>query len=243
MKGSISAFFIALSVVIASSILGSAWKHSHQGKTAVNVTGMASRDFDSDLIVWDASFSRKSMTLKDAYTSLKQDAAKIKGYLTGIEHLNEADIVFSSVTINKEFITERMGPGESKQVFDGYNLSQNVHIESRDVAKIETVSRQITDLIDLGIELNSEAPRYYYTKLANLKIEMLAAAAKDARERAEKLVQNAGGSIGKLKGAEMGVFQITAPNSTEGYSWGGSLNTSSKKKTASITVKLELSLD
>jgi hypothetical protein len=35
-----------------------------------------------------------------------------------------------------------------------------------------------------------------------------------------------------------GVFQIVGYNSSEDYSWGGAFNTSSKKKTASVTVKL-----
>jgi hypothetical protein len=41
----------------------------------------------------------------------------------------------------------------------------------------------------------------------------------------------------------MGVFQITAPNSTEGYSWGGAFNTTSKRKTASITVNLDFEIN
>jgi hypothetical protein len=40
----------------------------------------------------------------------------------------------------------------------------------------------------------------------------------------------------------MGIFQITAQNSAEDYSWGGTFNTSSKRKTASITVKLEFEI-
>jgi hypothetical protein len=36
----------------------------------------------------------------------------------------------------------------------------------------------------------------------------------------------------------MGVLQIVGQNSDEAYSWGGTLNTSSKKKTASITMTL-----
>ena len=34
-------------------------------------------------------------------------------------------------------------------------------------------------------------------------------------------------------------LQITGQNSAEEYSWGGSFNTTSKKKTATITVKLD----
>ena len=101
------------------------------------------------------------------------------------------------------------------------------------------MSREITELIDFGIEFYSTNPNYYYTKLASLKIEMLAQATKDARLRADKIAENAGGKIGKLKQADMGIFQITAQNSSEEYSWGGTFNTSSKNKTANVTVKLE----
>ncbi len=182
------------------------------------------------------------MSLKDAYRDLRADAEIIKRYLIDKEGLKENTIVFSSVAINKEFETQKNGT-ETRQVFSGYNLSQSVNIESKEVEKIEGVSRRITELIDAGVELYSQAPRYYYTKLADLKIEMLASAAKDAQLRAQKVVENAGGKIGHLQSAEMGVFQITAPNSTEEYSWGGALNSASKKKTASITVKLEYQIE
>jgi hypothetical protein len=75
--------------------------------------------------------------------------------------------------------------------------------------------------------------------LAALKIEMIANATKDANQRATKIAENAGSKVGGLKNANMGVFQIVAQNSSEEYSYGGSFNTDSKRKTASITVKLE----
>jgi hypothetical protein len=68
---------------------------------------------------------------------------------------------------------------------------------------------------------------------------MIADATKDAKERAEKIAENAGSSLGNLKKATMGVIQITAPNSNEDYSYGGTFNTDSKEKEASITIKLE----
>ena len=72
---------------------------------------------------------------------------------------------------------------------------------------------------------------------------MIADATKDARQRAEKIAENADASLGKLKKATMGVIQITAPNSNEDYSYGGTFNTSSKEKEASITIKLEYQVD
>ena len=86
-------------------------------------------------------------------------------------------------------------------------------------------------------------PRYYYTRLADLKIEMISKATEDARIRAEKIADNSGGRLGELQSAKMGVFQITGQNSDETYSWGGAYNTSSKNKTASITMRLEYLVD
>ena len=108
--------------------------------------------------------------------------------------------------------------------------------------KIENISRQVTELINSGVELYSEQPEYYYTKLAELKLKMIAEATKDAKLRAEKIAENAGAKLGDLKKSEMGVFQIIAQNSSEDYSWGGSFNTSSKKKTANITMKLSYNI-
>ena len=67
---------------------------------------------------------------------------------------------------------------------------------------------------------------------------MISKASEDARQRAEMIAQNAGGKLGNIASARMGVFQITGQHSNEDYSWGGTYNTSSREKTASITVKI-----
>lgn len=122
--------------------------------------------------------------------------------------------------------------------FTSYELSQTVNVESQEVEKVEKISREVTELLNQGVQFYSQAPRYYYTKLADLKIEMISKATEDARIRAEQISLNSGGELGDLKSARMGVFQITGQNSAEDYSWGGTYNTTAKEKTASITMKL-----
>ena len=72
---------------------------------------------------------------------------------------------------------------------------------------------------------------------------MIAAATDDATRRAEQIAKNANTDLGGLKSAKMGIFQIIGQNSNEDYSWGGTFNTSSKEKTATITMKLEFGID
>lgn len=242
MKQHINALSISIAAIICAVILAGAWTKSHERSSqTISVTGSGTIDFTSDLIVWNCSFSRKSQTIKDAYTLLKKDAEIVKNYLLK-KGVSEKEFVFSSINIVKEYRTEIVG-NIRNQVFDGYRLTQDVSIQSNAVEQIESVSRTITELIDQGLELNSQPPQYFYTKLAALKIDLLAKATSDAKARAEQIAKNSDSSLGKLKGANMGVFQITAQNSSEDYTYGGVFNTSSKNKTASITVRLEFGIN
>jgi hypothetical protein len=156
--------------------------------------------------------------------------------------LTEKEIVFSSVKINTDYEYVYNKEGGSTSKFKGYTLTQNVSVESKNVDKVETISREVGELIDLGVNYISYSPQYYYTKLAELKIKMLSKATEDARSRAESIATNAKAGLGSLKKANMGIFQITAQNSDEDFTYGGVFNTSSKNKTASVTVRLDFGI-
>lgn len=238
MKTSHAILAFALTMLLSVWIASNAFINRNQSSETISVTGLGKKAFDSDLIVWNSSFSRKSMLLKEAYAALDNDRKIIKDYLNS-KGIGTNEIIFSAVSINKEYDSSYDQYGNQRsQVFTGYNLLQNVQIESKNVALVEGISREVTELINLGVELNSYAPEYYYTKMAELKLEMIAEATKDAKARAEKIAENAGAKLGNLKKSDMGVFQIIAQNSSEDFSWGGSFNTSSKKKEANITMKL-----
>jgi hypothetical protein len=214
MKKVFPAFLLTLAIIISAWILGSAWRRTHTQTETIKVTGMAKKDFTSDLIVWRGNFSKKAMSMQDAYMTLKKDAAITRDYLVK-KGVNEKEIVFSSVNIMKDYRYIPTQGGGSAQVFDGYILSQSIEIESKEVEKIEKISREVTELIDLGVEFYSQYPEYYSTKLADLKIEMLAKATEDARIRAEKIAENGHSKLGALRNASMGIFQITGQNSNE----------------------------
>ena len=243
MKSSLGALYFAISIILASMFLSGAWKKSHPTQESVTVTGLANQNFTSDLIVWDASFSEKEMELKSAYEKLKKDADIVHQYLLS-KGIKEQEIVMSAVDIERKEKEIFNKDGDvTQRLFDGYELTQHVRIQSTEVDKVELISRQVTELINNGVELYSRQPAYYSTKLADLKIKMLAAATADARNRAEKIAENSHASLGKLRNASMGIFQITGQNSNEEFSGGGAFNTSSKAKTASITVRLEFAVD
>lgn len=243
MRNHANTLIIALAVVVAAYLFSHAFQNRNQSADTISVTGLGKKDFVSDLIVWSGSFSKKSMILKDAYAALDADREKIKSYLLS-KGIKESEIVFSAVNFNKDFDYIYNENGSTKQqIFTGFNLTQTVTIQSTQVNMIEDISRQSSELINSGVEFYSNPPEYYYTKLAELKIKMIAEATKDARTRAQSIAENAGAGLGNLKKSDMGVFQITGQNSSEDFSYGGSFNTMSKNKTANITVKLVYQVD
>lgn len=243
MKNNLSAFLFSISIIVASVVLGNAVVNRNKTQQTVTVTGLGKADFTSDLIVWTGSFSKTRTRLEQAYTDLGADKKIVADYLSK-KGIDPASIIFQAIDITRDTKSKYGAKGNYiGSEFTGYTLRQKVKIESKAVEKIEKVSREITALLNKGVQFYSEPPRYYYTQLEDLKIKMIITATENARLRAEKIVQNAGAELGKLTAAHMGVFQITGRNSDERYSWAGTHNTSAKKKTASITMRLKYQLD
>ncbi|MCA6079023.1 SIMPL domain-containing protein [Fulvivirga sedimenti] len=238
MKKSVVAIIIlAGAAVICTAMLSYSFLNRNENSNSIQVTGLGRQDFTSDLIVWSGNFSRQAMNLDDAYNQLKNDQQSVRSYLVG-KGIPSDSITFSAVDINQQYDYEYDNRGQSVRKFNGYLLTQRVEIESDAVDLVEQISREVTELINQGLTFNSYPPQYYYTRLADLKLEMIAEATRDATERAGRIAENSGSGLGSLKSAQMGVFQIIARNSNEDFSWGGTYNTSSKMKTATITMKL-----
>ncbi len=242
MKRIIPTLIIGLAVIIAAVVLGHNYNYKFRQQKTIAVTGGAKINFSSDLIVWQGSYSRKAATLEQAYSALKQDENKVRDFLSK-QGLDLNKVIFSAVDISKDYETQYDNNGRmAGRKFTGYTLTQKIKVQSEEISKVEKISREITGLIQSGVEFNSQPPAYYYTKLSDLKIDLLAKAATDGRQRAETIAQKSNNTLGGLKSADMGVFQIIGQYSDENYTWGGTFNTSSKEKTASITVKMEFEL-
>lgn len=242
-KSSLNAILFSIAITVAAVVLGNAYVNRAKVESAIVVTGSGNIDFTSDLIVWSGSFSKENVNLKEASKALESDRKAIEKYLIA-NGIPTSDFVFNVIQTQERTKSNYTDDGKYMgDEFLGYSLTQSVEISSKDVNKVEAISRKITELLNEGISFYSEAPRYYYTKLADLKIELVSLATEDARMRAEKIAEKSGGALGDLIAAQMGIIQITGQNSTEEYAWGGTFNTSSREKSASITMKLSYEID
>ena len=175
---------VGISFVLGAIALGCYFNKAKGPVKTVSVVGLAERDFVSDLIVWDFNYKTKNMNQKAAYDQIKKMNETVKAYLIS-KNIPENEIQFQRTQCEESYRYEYDANAKrSFDVFQGYEMTQNVRIESKDVELVENLYKDIAELLDEGINVNTWGPNYYYTKLADLKIEMLAEATKDARNRA-----------------------------------------------------------
>ena len=214
---SLVALIAALGIILSAAILTNGVTEIKGGGNKITVTGSAKQQITSDLIVWTGSFSAKSSVMQDAYEKLKADKQRVFDYLVNAG-VPEKKIIFSSINTNTYYVI--LPNGQYTSDVDYYELNQTVTISSEEIDKVTEISRNVTELINEGIQFQSNTPQYMYTKIADLKVTMLAEATKDARKRAEMIAENACSKLGNLTYADMGVIQITPLYSNEVSDYG-----------------------
>ena len=204
----------------------------------IEVTGSAEKKIVSDYAVWSSEFTVRNAEMTAAFAQLKNDLAKVKNYLLS-QDIKESEIIADQV--DTEIFYKKNEKGHDTNEIEGYRLTQGIEVRSSDVEKTAQVSRESTELINQGVHFISDAPEYFYTKLAELKIEMLAAATENAKKRAVSMANSAGNKIGVMRKARMGIFQITPVNSYK-VSWYGNNDTSSFEKKVTAVVGVDFAI-
>ncbi len=241
-KRAISNILVAVILVIgaiaSSVILINGVVRVKSTATNITVTGSAKQQITSDLIVWSGNYSVQSPDIQDAYSKLEVSRNKVSDYLVN-QGIKEDDFVFSSIDTMTNYVMNEYG-NYTNQI-DDYVLSQTVTISSGEIDKITEISRNATELLNEDVAFQSDPPQYFYTKLADMKVTMLAEATKDAKKRAEMIAENAGNKLGDLKYADMGVMQITPLYSNEIDDYGINDTSSLEKEiTAVVHCRFEI---
>jgi len=245
----VGGFFFALANVICVAILAWAYLSVKLEPKTIEVKGSAKKAITSDLITWSGTITAKDADLTKAYDKLKADADKVGTFLK-TNGIAEKDVTFSQIATGKQFAKKEIkhvkNGEESTEMVDtdevkAWVLTQSIRIESAQMQKVPEVARSVTSLIKEGVEIDSGSPSFLYTKLSELKIDMLAEATKDATTRAMQVVNNANGHLGKLVEAKMGVMQINPKGSSATSAEGNNDTTSLEKEiTAIVTTRFEL---
>jgi hypothetical protein len=227
-----------LGVVLSTHMARRSFEKVKLRDQTITVKGYAEKPITSDLAQWFATVTVRQTTMTEAAYLLEAARERTLTFLS--DHgFARGLVTLSPVSIRIVYVKDK--DGNSTNQMEGYVLSQGFAIASRKVETVAAVARDASRLIAEGIELDANAPCYLFTKLDDVKLEMIGQATLNARQRAEKLISGSTSTLGPLRSASQGVFQITPPFSNE-VSDSGSNDTDSIDKVIKAVVTVEYAI-
>ncbi len=238
--GLLAGLFLATGISFASITMARAWTRVHETQL-IDVTGSARKNVRADLVIWRAIFAVEAPTLLEAQQNLKTDRARIEAWLASkdVKDVTSLPVQIKDINVQRFEQTKTLHTTSEKRV--GYKLTQTIVVRSPDVERIPRLASDATELIEQGVSITSDGFEFIYTPVAEAKIEMMAEATKDARQRAEQIALQGGRTLKQLQTAHMGVVQIN-PLYSSATSWEGNNDTKSLDKTITATVSATFSL-
>lgn len=201
-------FFIFIGLATLGYFLGSAALDFKQYERSVTVKGLSEREYDADVVIWPIQFSAADNNLESLYDAIEQNTTKIKDFL---EHngINANELSFSSPAINDKLAREY---GSSSKAEFRYTAVQTVTVYSKNIEVVRAVMGKLSALGKQGIVFTGDnyqsQTEYSFTRLSEVKPEMIEEATRKAREVAAKFASDSQSKLGKIKRASQGQFSI-----------------------------------
>lgn len=227
----IPSFILGFSLILSSLFISRSLVEIRKQDNVLTVVGSTRTRVISDQVKWRGEFFRRVLDkeLKIGYTQMSKDKEEVMKFLKE-NGINEKEITISPVFMEQVYNENTSQPRE-------YILRQTVEINSEEVDKISNIAQSVQKLIDKGVLFSTVSLEYYYSKLPQLRIDLLGNAVEDAKIRAEKIASATGKKIKSVKSASMGVVQVLSPNSVEISDY-GTYDVSTVEKEVMVTVKV-----
>ena len=196
---------IAMGLVGAGAFIGSGIVNAQVGNRQVTVRGLAERDVVADLAVLNLSFRAANDDLPTAQAKIDRDLALVRTFLTRQGYPEEA------VSIGRlQVLDTRAREYSSGDNVVRFILTQSVTVRTTDVQRVAQTERALNDLVREGVQLDFSAPTYVFTRLNAVRPEMIAEATASARSGAEQFARDSGTTLGPIRQATQGSFEILA---------------------------------
>ena len=195
-----SSIVLGISFILSAMIGGNAFVKTKSLQDQVSVTGSAYKDIVSDTAKWRVQISNST-----GLTDIGAGNAKMKSDLAALQkYLTAKGITKEMITVAPVIVETRLDYQNGSAPI-GYTLRQDVTVEGSDVEKITTIAQDSSTLLSQGALVTTVSLEYYYSKLGELRVALMADAMKDAKNRADAIAESVGSSIGALRDASMGV--------------------------------------
>ena len=208
------------SLIIAGGIMlggffpGYYYCKTHADSRSVTVKGLAEKDVVADIGIWNLQFTVSGNNLNEIQKQIEQQAKEVIAFLLKagfkdeeihVGRIETNDLMANPYRDNNAVETAR------------FILTQTIVVRSEKVEEIAAAMSLSNVLIGKGIIFSNQSASYFFTKLNDVKPEMLKLATENAREAALEFARNSGSRVGKIRNANQGVFSVQARDDPNAY--------------------------
>ena len=197
---------LAVGLIAGGYLLGDGLTRAREADRSVTVRGLAEKDVMADLATWTIAYSASANDMASAQASVDRDTAAIRAFFKELGFPDEA--------------LQPTGVNVSSYSQDGvpiFTVRQRMTLRTNEIERAQRAVRRQFDLVRRGVLLEEgSGMAYSFTRLNDVKPEMIAEATAQAREAAEQFARDSRSELGGIRRANQGVFQILPRNQAAG---------------------------
>lgn len=213
----LSAGILAVGLVLAGGLMGWGFKAGRAADRFVTVKGMTEQEVEADLALWPLQIVTADNDLGAAQARMDGMVERTRAFLldNGIE---AGEVTIQAFRVQDAQANPYQGSGAPNR----FIITQTLMVRSLEPEVVEAASQRVSELVQDGVVLTSGqeygpgGPTFVFSRLNDVKSDMLAEATSRAREAAAEFAAASGSRVGKIRQASQGVFQILPRDQTPG---------------------------
>lgn len=202
----IGALLLSLGIAIAGFFISNTLYNAKVALNTADVKGLAERRVEADKAYWSIQYTvtgNNQSDIPELYKASESDQGKIIALLKD-SGFGDAEIIPGVI----DYVRQEFRDEDQKLVEEKHKLVGEIEVQTDKVRLVSEVRSKLNKLIAQGLDVRNNAPAYHFTKLNEIKPEMLKEATKNARLAANEFAENAGVKVGGIRSARQGGFVI-----------------------------------
>lgn len=199
----IAAFLIALGITLGNYFIAHGIVMHQWFNRYVAVKGLAEQIVKSDEANWQITFSYADDDMAKVYAGVANSQNTVKNFLI------KAGFAENEIALNPVSLVDNQSSGyNANTTAKRYNATAGITIQTNKVDAVQNGIQKIGDLVQQGIVITNSSIQYRFTKLNDIKANMLTVATDNAKKAAETFAKNSDSNLGKIKKADQGMITI-----------------------------------
>jgi hypothetical protein len=198
--------FLAIGIAVGGYFVGQTMYNAKVALNTAEAKGLAERRVMADRANWTVSFQVSGKTrqeIPDLYATSEEHRQMI------VRLLEQAGFEDSEIEVGVlDYAYSEFRNEDQVLVDQTHRLRGSISVETEKIDLVSQARASVNRLIAQGIDIQDQPPSYSFTKLNEIKPEMLREATKNARIAANEFAVNAGVNVGRIRSARQGGFII-----------------------------------